>query len=580
MPLVINDIIFGFVMLELNNITLRRGDKSLLENASVRIERNQKVGLVGRNGAGKSSVIKMLIGDLVEDSGDVSLSIKRSEIVYLEQSLPQTDLTALEYAQGGDKEWYTINQKLIKAEKQQDGLTISDCHERLREIDGYNITGRATKVLLGLGFDANDLQLPVSHFSGGWQMRIQLARVLLSQGQLLLLDEPTNHLDIDAIIWLEDWIKQCNVTAVIISHDRDFLDNVTTHTIHLSNMTFKFYTGGYSAFTRLYSLQLEVQSRQAQRLQEKRNHMQDFVNRFRAKASKAKQAQSRLKALEKLSDAPAMIEESAFHFDFRPAETVGGYLINFAGGAGYADKTVIETCRLNIKSDDRIGIIGKNGEGKSTLLKTLAQVIPPLNGEYSIHPKANIGYFTQQQMDMLDLDSTPLQSLSDVDPLVRESEARRFLGGFNFIGDRVFDKVSKFSGGEKARLALALMIYSQPNVLLLDEPTNHLDIQMRDAFILALQNFEGALILVSHDRYFMSSVVNEVWHVSDSKLSRFSGDLSDYNALIIEKDQPRIKSNTKQSQVKKENLRPQSHSSKGNQKQIQRLERKLIKLRS
>ena len=305
-------------------------------------------------------------------------------------------------------------------------------------------------------------------------MRIQLVRVLPSQGQLLLLDEPTNHLDIDAIIWLEDWIKQCNVTAVIISHDRDFLDNVTTHTIHLSNMTFKFYTGGYSAFTRLQKrLQLEVQSRQAQRLQEKRNHMQDFVNRFRMKALVTK-AQSRLKALEKLSDAPAMIEESAFHFDFRPAETVGGYPINF-GGAGYADKTVIETCRLNIKSDDRIGIIG-NGEGKSTLLKTLAQVIPPLNGEYSIHPKANIGYFTQQQMDMLDLDSTPLQSLSDVDPLVRESEARRFLGGFNFIGDRVFDKASKFSGGEKARLALALMIYSQPNVLLLDEPTNHLDI--------------------------------------------------------------------------------------------------------
>jgi ATP-binding cassette, subfamily F, member 3 len=564
-------------MLELNKISLSQGAKTLLKEASVRIERNYRVGLFGRNGAGKTSLLNMLLGRVTEDSGSFNCVVKQDDIVHLQQTLPNTDLSALEYAKGGDKDWFVINHDLMKAEAQEDGILIAECHVKLASIDGYSLESRAAKILKGLGFKNQELNLPVASFSGGWQMRLQLARVLLSRGQLLLLDEPTNHLDINAIMWLENWLLKSPKTIIIISHDRDFLDGVCTHTLHLSNLQLKLYTGNYSSFSKQYSLQLEVQARQSEKLAAKKAHMQSFVDRFRAKASKAKQAQSRVKALEKLTDTSALVQESPFSFNFLSSDALTGCLMNFNGAAGYSDCTVIDTCRLNINFGDRIGLIGQNGQGKTTLLKTLAQELAPVKGGVDCHPKLKLGYFSQHQLDMLDLDTTPLDSLLAVDKTMPESMARKFLGGFDFCGNRVFEPVRNFSGGEKARLALAILIYQRPNCLLLDEPTNHLDMQMREAFICALQNFEGAMILVSHDRYFMSSVVDEVWCVIDGGVNRYSGDLADYKKFVLRDE---VVINEKPSAVNKSKTITE-HSSKIKKlssKSLQRLEKRIEKV--
>lgn len=520
-------------MLELKNVSLSIGKKTLLDTASARIEARYRVGLIGRNGAGKSSMIKLLLGQLPEDAGSINLQAPLSDIAYLQQSLPDSDLSALNYAKGGDTAWLEIDSRLEQAIADDDGDTIAHCHSELQEIDGYSIESRAAKILNGLGFSNKEMLKPVKSFSGGWQMRLQLARVLLSRAQLYLLDEPTNHLDIDAILWLEQWLNKLAATLVIISHDRDFLDAVCSHTLHLKNKQLKLYAGNYTAFNKQYNLQLEIDMRQAAKSQAQREHMQNFVDRFRAKASKAKQAQSRMKALEKMAESPNVQAENPFHFQFLSCNPLKGALINFDGKAGYDSTTIIHSCRLNVDYGDRIGLIGKNGEGKTTLLKTLAKTLPVLQGDIHHHAKIKIGYFSQQQVDMIDPENTPFNTLLLQKPDLTESMARRYLGSFGFSGDRVFESIGRFSGGEKARLALALLIYKQPNLLLLDEPTNHLDIQMREAFILALQNFHGAMIIVSHDRHFMSSVVNEVWRVHDGSVERFSGSLEDYKGFVL-----------------------------------------------
>ncbi len=557
-------------MLEFKQISLLRGRKTLLENASARIEKNYRVGLIGRNGAGKSTLMQLLMGKLQEDAGEVNLEVPRSEVVYLEQELPQCDNSAIEYVKNGDHAWHKIQIKLQLAEVENDGIAIGECHAQLQDIDGYTIDSRAGKILHGLGFSNEQLALPIATFSGGWQMRLQLARVLISRAELLLLDEPTNHLDIDAIIWLEHWLKQQNNTLILISHDRDFLDRVCTQTLHLAQQKLKLYQGNYSSFAKQFELQIERESQQQAKILKQRAHMQNFVDRFRAKASKAKQAQGRMKAIEKLTLTPGLQRENPFHFNFLPCTETSNPMLNTRGDMGYPKATILNSVSMRIDYGDRIGLIGRNGEGKTTLMKTLAGELPIIKGGLTYHTKINIAYFSQQQLDKLDLNNTPIGHFLALDPKLSDGEARRFLGGFAFSGDRVFDNIKNFSGGEKARLALALLIYQRPNLLLLDEPTNHLDIQMREALSIALQEFTGTVVLVSHDRHFMSSVVDTLWCVSNGKVSPFTGDLDEYQRIVLTaEDQVETNEPSSSAPVKK---------AKPSNKKLKKLETKIAKL--
>ncbi len=525
-------------MLEFRQFMLQRGKKVLLQDASVRIERGQRVGLIGRNGAGKSSLMAVMTGQVQEDGGHFHCDIKPEAIAYLEQALPDARLTAIEFIQSGDKQWHAIQASLEQAEVAQDGLRIAQCHAQLQEIDGYTIEARAAQVAHGLGFSNADLSKTVGEFSGGWQMRLQLAKVLLSRAQLLLLDEPTNHLDLEAIAWFEKWLLSQSCHVILISHDRDFLDNVCTQILHLSQEKLKLYNGNYTDFVKQFELQIEIQARERDKVIKQKEHMQKFVDRFRYKATKARQAQSRMKAIEKLTLAPGVQQENPFHFSFKPCQMLSSPILKIEGDAGYPGKKVLTHLNLNVMAEDRIALLGVNGAGKSTFIKTLAGQLPLLTGAMTHHSKMNIGYFSQQQLDALDYDNTPLAHMILQNPGITESQARSFLGGFNIMGDRVLDRVGSFSGGEQARLALALLIYKAPNVLLLDEPTNHLDIQMREALIFALQEYEGALILVSHDRYFVNSVVDQLWLVSSGRVESFKGNLDDYQKLVLECEEP------------------------------------------
>ncbi|MCH9644121.1 MAG: ATP-binding cassette domain-containing protein [Gammaproteobacteria bacterium] len=541
-------------MLELKNIVLQRGKKVLLDHASARIERNNRVGLIGRNGAGKSSLMQVLTGHAQEDGGDFHCDIKSEKTAHLEQSLPHSDLSAIEFVKTGDHEWHTVQQRLQLAEASHDGVAIAECHAHLQDIDGYTIDARAATILHGLGFSNEQILLPINTFSGGWQMRLQLAKVLLSRADLLLLDEPTNHLDLEAIAWFEKWLlsQPCNV--ILISHDRDFLDNVCSQILHLAHQKLKLYSGNYTDFIKQYELQLEVAMRQREAALKKRAHMQSYVDRFRAKASKAKQAQSRLKAISKLAIAPAVQQENPFHFSFFDFNALSSPIIKLDARVGYPDKTIFKHANISLMNQDRIGLIGLNGAGKTTLIKTLVGELALLSGELTKHQKLNIGYFSQQQLDALDYDNSPIGHMLKQFPRSRESEMRSFLGGFNFSGDRVFDKVKQFSGGEKARLALALLIYNKPNVLLLDEPTNHLDIQMREALIFALQEYNGAVIVVSHDRYFINSIVDTLWLANNGEVHQFKGNLDDYQKMILdENNAPTPKQQTAEKKTKKQN---------------------------
>lgn len=520
-------------MLEFRNFTLRRGIKTLLSNVSLRIESGNRVGFVGRNGAGKTSLMQVIAGQAEADDGHYSCDIKLDRIAYLEQSLPSIPVSAIEFVKSGDRDWQYLQQQLLLAETLGDGLKIAECYARLEDIDGFTIDSRAAIILHGLGFTNHDFSRGIAEFSGGWQMRLQLAKVLLSRADFLLLDEPTNHLDLEAIAWFEQWLLSQNANVLFISHDRDFLDTICTQVLYLNDQTLKLYPGNYTDFVKQVELQLEIELRQRESILKKREHMQKFVDRFRYKATKARQAQSRIKAIEKLTLAPLTQEESPFHFSFMPCHTVTSPIFRIEGDVGYGKTSILKQVNLSVSEHDRIALLGVNGAGKSTLIKTLSGELPLMTGEIVTHTKLNIGYFSQQQLDSLDYESTPLAHMLLQNPSIGESEARRFLGGFNINGERVFDKVGSFSGGEKARLALALLIYKAPNLLLLDEPTNHLDIQMREALIFALQDYQGAVMLVSHDRYFVNSVVDSLWLVKKGHIAKFQGDLGDYQTQVL-----------------------------------------------
>ena len=523
-------------MLSFSGLALRRGSTLLFEAADFKVYAGQKLGITGANGCGKSSLFALIRGELSADQGDFGLP-KDWMVAAVEQETKLSPRVALEYVIDGDVELRQTEARLAQAESEQDSLQIASCHERLQEIDGYQAESRAARLLAGLGFVEAEIRRPLNSFSGGWIMRLNLARALMCRSDLLLLDEPTNHLDLDAVIWLEQWLKRYRGSLLLISHDRDFLDAVVDSIAHIENQRITLYRGNYSAFEMQRAERLAQQQAAHQKQQQSIAHMQGYIERFRAKASKAKQAQSRIKALEKMQlIAPAHID-SPFHFEFRPPTALPSSLLKIDHVAtGYGDKTVLENIEFSLIPGERIGLLGLNGAGKSTFIKLLAGELQPFRGEVTRAKELRIGYFAQHQVEQLDLEASALLTMQRLDPGLSEREIRSFLGGFNFRGDKVLQAVSTFSGGQKARLVLALLIWQRPNLLLLDEPTNHLDLEMRLALNQALQGFEGSVILVSHDRHLLRSVCDDLWLVDRGALLTFDQDLDAYPAWLAQRN--------------------------------------------
>ena len=517
-------------MITISNLRLQRGQKVLLENANARIDIGQRVGIIGRNGTGKSSLFALLRGELHADAGDVVIPA-HWVLAHVAQEMPETDESALDYVLAGDGELVELNVELARAEQADDGTQIAHCHAELARIDAYSAPARAAQLLNGLGFAQNLQSNPVRAFSGGWRMRLNLARALMCRSDLLLLDEPTNHLDLDTVLWLEQYLKSHPATQLIISHDRDFLDALCTHTIEVAQQTLTSYKGNYTQFERTRAERMLQQ--QAQYAQQQRHiaHLQSYIDRFRAKATKARQAQSRIKALDRLElIAPAHLD-SPFTFEFAELNDLPNPLMQTDGiSLGYGDQTLLHKVAFSIQSHDRIGLLGMNGAGKSTLIKALAQELTPLTGTITTAQNLRIGYFSQQHLDTLREDESPLWHMQKLAPDENWQILRNYLGGFHFQGERVTESIRDFSGGEKARLALALLIWQKPHLLLLDEPTNHLDLDMRHALTIALQQFNGALIVVSHDRSLLANCVDDFWLVADGTVKPFEGDLDDYRA--------------------------------------------------
>lgn len=511
-------------MIVFSELSLRRGPKALLEGASFSIHPGQKVGLTGANGVGKSSLFALIRGELGQDSGVFSMP-PAWVLAHVKQETPSSTQTALDYALQGDLEYVSLQAQIAEAE----GARLGELHARLDAIDGYTAESRAATLLHGLGFKPEEIQRPVASFSGGWRMRLNLAQALVCRSDLLLLDEPTNHLDLDAVIWLQDWLKGYRGTLLLISHDREFLDAICTQIAHIEQARLTLYGGNYSTFEITRAEKLAQQQTAYEKQKREREHMQRYVDRFRAQATKARQAQSRLKALERMEViAPAHVD-SPFNFSFRDPEKMPDRLLNLSGvSVGYGDKTIITQVRLQILPGERIGLIGPNGTGKSTLIKFLAGQLPAQAGECWQAQDLKVGYFAQHQLEQLKIDQSPLQHLRALDKQAREQDLRNYLGGFAFHGERVDEAVEPFSGGEKARLALALLIYQRPNLLLLDEPTNHLDLDMRLALSMALQAFNGAMVIVSHDRHMLKTVTDQLILVDSGKATEFEGDLDDY----------------------------------------------------
>ena len=521
-------------MITISNLRLQRGQKVLLENANARIDVGQRVGIIGRNGTGKSSLFALLRGELHADAGDVIIPA-HWVLAHVAQEMPETDESALDYVLAGDGELVELNAELARAEQIDDGTQIAHCHAELARIDAYSAPARAAQLLNGLGFAQNLQNNPVSSFSGGWRMRLNLARALMCRSDLLLLDEPTNHLDLDTVLWLEQYLKSHPATQLIISHDRDFLDALCTHTIEVAQQTLTSYRGNYTQFERTRAERLLQQ--QAQYAQQQRHiaHLQSYIDRFRAKATKARQAQSRIKALDRLElIAPAHLD-SPFTFEFAELNDLPNPLMQTDGiSLGYGDTPLLQKVAFSIQSHDRIGLLGMNGAGKSTLIKNLAGELEPLSGRLARGENLVVGYFAQHQLDSLDSKASPLLHMQRLAPTEREQTLRDFLGGFDFRGARIDEPVLNFSGGEKARLALALIAWDRPNLLLLDEPTNHLDLEMRLALTMALQEFTGAVLVVSHDRHLLKSTTDNFYLVADGKVEEFDGDLDDYTRWLVE----------------------------------------------
>ena len=528
-------------MLDLSNVSLRRGSKTLIESVSFQIHAGQRMGLIGANGCGKSSFFAMLLGELEPDGGRFSLDAG-CEIAHVAQQSPSGSGSAVDYVIDGDRELRRVQAAIAATEGATDAPDLHTLYERMEAIDGFTAESRASRLLHGLGFAAGSIANPVSSFSGGWRMRLNLARALMCRSDLLLLDEPTNHLDLPAILWLERWLKRYQGILLVVSHDRDFLDQVCTRIAHIENRSISLFTGNYSAFEKLRAEQLAQQQALHARQQKQIKHMQGFVDRFRYKASKARQAQSRLKMLERMQQiAPAHVD-SPFRFHFLEPEKQPQHLLGLTdAAAGYDNDIVLDNINLSLMAGDRIGLLGMNGAGKSTLVKALSTGSTLLKGERHVSKDTKIGYFAQHQLELLRPESSPIDHLRDCAPADREQDHRNYLGRFGFGGERIFEPVAPFSGGEKARLALALMIRQGPNLLLLDEPTNHLDLEMRQALSVALIEYSGALVVISHDRHLLRSVCDDLFIVHDGSVERFHRDLDDYAAWLREqgeKSQP------------------------------------------
>ena len=515
-------------MIELKNLTLQRGSKLLLDKANLTVSPQRRVGLVGRNGTGKSSLFALIKGEIAQDGGDVLLPA-HWKLASVAQETPALDISALDYVLQGDGKLQLFQTALHEAEAKNDGMKQAEYHAKLEEIDAYSAPARAAKLLSGLGFSQEEHGRPVKSFSGGWRMRLNLAQALMCRADLLLLDEPTNHLDLETVLWLENHLSGLPCTQIIISHDRDFLNATTTQTVELSDQKLTLYGGNYDFYQAERARRLAQQQAAYLKQQAQIKHLQSFIDRFKAKATKAVQAQSRMKALDKLERIAPAHFDSGFSFEFdSPAHLPNPLLQLDKADLGYGGEPVLHGIDLSLESGARYGLLGVNGSGKSTFIKTLAGELNILSGRIVRSDKLNIGYFAQHQLDTLRPDQSPLWHIQKLSPDVREQEIRNFLGSFNFVGDAALQKTEPFSGGEKARLALAMIVWQKPNLLLLDEPTNHLDLDMRHALTLALQSFQGALIVVSHDRSLLEATTDSFLLIEQGRLKTFDGDLEDY----------------------------------------------------
>ena len=521
-------------MIQFKQLTLVRGLKVLIQAASLQLHPGHKVGLTGANGAGKSSLFALLRGEMQLEAGDLEMPATWV-IAHVAQETPALAMPAIEFVLDGDAELRQVEAALAAAEANHQGELIAELHHRLMDIDGYSAKARAAELLSGLGFSQANLQQAVSTFSGGWRVRLNLARALMCRSDLLLLDEPTNHLDLDAVIWLEGWLQSYRGTLLLISHDRDFLDAIVNHIAHIEQQTLTLYRGGYSDFERQRAEKLALQQAMFEKQQRKVAHLHSYIDRFRVQATKARQAQSRIKALERMEMISAAHVDSQFNFEFRaPIAAPDPLLVLDEMSVGYNNVALIKNIVLAIRPGERIGLLGRNGAGKTTLIKLLANELKPLSGKRVEGKDLNIGYFAQHQLEQLRPDESPLQHMLKLDPLTREQEHLNFLGGFDFKGEMARSPCTNFSGGEKSRLALALLIWTRPNLLLLDEPTNHLDLEMRHALTLALQDYQGGVILVSHDRALLRATCDEFILVADGKAEPFESDLEGYSQWLNE----------------------------------------------
>jgi ATP-binding cassette subfamily F protein 3 len=535
-------------MIRFLSVSLMRGIKPLLESVDLTLNPGDKIGLIGANGAGKSSLFAMLRNELHPDQGEIDFPTKW-RMAYVAQETPALDRAALDYAIDGDVTLRKLEAELARLEAEpestENGIAIGNIYSALADADAYTVQSRGEQLLLGLGFSLDQMQRPVASFSGGWRMRLNLAQALMCPSELLLLDEPTNHLDLDAIIWLEDWLKRYAGTLIIISHDRDFLDEIVNVIVHIDERKLKRYSGNYSGFERQRAAQMILAAGALEKQTRQRAHLESFVNRFKAQASKARQAQSRMKALAKMEELAPLRAAAEFSFEFREPlaapnpllvmeDVNAGYPILDAHGDQIGSNKIVSNIKFSLQIGQRIGLLGVNGAGKSTLIKTIAGELAPLDGIATIGKGLSIGYFAQHQVEMLRHDESPLWHLAKIAPTVREQELRNFLGGFNFPGTMVTSSIRPFSGGEKARLALALIVWQRPNLLLLDEPTNHLDLETREALTMALAQFEGTLVVVSHDRHLLRATTDQFIIVADGRLQPFDGDLDDYKDWLFQ----------------------------------------------
>jgi len=549
-------------LIQFRNLQLTRGTRVLFSEASLQLHAGHKVGLTGANGTGKSSLLALLRGELHQESGNLELP-PQWVIAHVAQETPSLATPAIEFTLDGDAELRDIERALAEAEAKGHGSAVGELHARLGEVDGYAARARAAELLHGLGFSNNDMARPVSDFSGGWRVRLNLARALMCRSDLLLLDEPTNHLDLDAVIWLEGWLKDYRGTLLLISHDRDFLDATVNHILHIEQQCLTLYRGNYSDFEKQRAERLMQQQAHYERQQREVAHLHKYIDRFRYKATKARQAQSRIKALERMELVQAAHVDSPFEFGFRePVAQPDPLLVLEDMAAGYSEKPVLQHISLTLRPGERVGLLGRNGAGKSTLIKLLVRELLPLGGKRVEGKDLNIGYFAQHQLEQLRPDESPLQHMMRLDPQTREQDHRNYLGGFDFRGDMANTPCGSFSGGEKSRLALALLIWTRPNLLLLDEPTNHLDLEMRHALMLALQEYDGGVVLVSHDRALLRATCDRFILVANGRADAFDGDLEDYRLwlaaeqkaekIVVAQDKPASRNDRQQSKLERQ----------------------------